>query len=117
MTSISTIGTGLTHKVRSLVVIIIIIIMLLCYITCGSLVQTFMLDITFVNTLHFSVVSIETIGEHETLGDTNFIVSFYLFAVNTGFGDIRPTNTGSRIFVSLYISGGILNLTLAVAFS
>ena len=114
MTSISTIGTGLTHKVRSLVVIIIIIIMLLCYITCGSLVQTFMLDITFVN---FSVVSIETIGEHETLGDTNFIVSFYLFAVNTGFGEIRPTNTGSRIFVSLYISGGILNLTLAVAFS
>ena len=41
----------------------------------------------------------------------------YLFAVNTGFGDIRPTNTGSRIFVSLYVCGGILNLTLAVALS
>ena len=66
-------------------------------------------DITFVDTLYFSVVSIETIGEYETLRHTNFIVSLYLFAVNAGFGDICPTNTGSRIFVILYISGWIVN--------
>ena len=40
-----------------------------------------------------------------------------MLAVNIGFGDIRPTNTASRIFVSLYCSGGILNLTLAIALS
>ena len=72
-TSIPTIGSGLTHKQRSLVIIIIV---LLCYIAFGSLVQTFMLDITFVDSLYFSVVSIETIGERETLRHTNFIFSF-----------------------------------------
>ena len=40
-----------------------------------------------------------------------------MFAVNIGFGDIRPTTTGSQIFVSFYISGGTLNLTLAIALS
>ena len=42
-----------------------------------------------------------------------------MFAVdiNIGFGDIHPTTTGSQIFVSFYISGGILNLTLAIALS
>ena len=40
-----------------------------------------------------------------------------MFTVNLGFGDIRPTNTASQIFVSLYVSVGILNLTLAVALS
>jgi len=34
---------------------------------------------------------------------------------NLGFGDLRPVSTGSRIFTSFYISGGILNLALAVA--
>lgn len=58
---ISTIGSGLTHKQRSLVIIIIVF---LCYITFGSLIQTFMLDITFFDSLYYSVVSIETIGEH-----------------------------------------------------
>ena len=49
--------------------------------------------------------------------DTQLYLLIYLFAINIGFGDIRPTSTGSRIFVSLYCSGGILNLTLAIALS
>ena len=50
------------------------------------------------------------------LSDTQ-IISSHLLAVNIGFGDIRPTGTGSQIFVSLYVTVGILNLTLAVALS
>ena len=60
--SISTTGSGLTHKQRSLVIIIIV---LLCYITLGSLVQTFMLKITFIDSLYFTVVTVESIGEHD----------------------------------------------------
>ena len=33
---------------------------------------------------------------------------------NLGFGDIQPTSNGSRIFIGFFISGGILNLALAV---
>jgi potassium channel subfamily K len=51
------------------------------------------------------------------LSDTQLYLLIYLFAVNKGFGDIRPTTTGSRIFVSIYASGGVLNLTLAIALS
>ena len=91
---------------------------MLCYITFGSLVQTFILHIAFVDSLYFSVVSIETIGEHETLRDTQTLSSHFTYLLSTlGFGDIRPTSTGSQIFVSFYISGGTLNLTLAVALS
>ena len=85
--------------------------------TFGSLVQSFMLEITFIDSLYFSVVSIETIGEHEILRRTNFVFSFSCLGVNIGFGDIRPTDTASRVFVSLYSTGGILNLTLAIALS
>jgi potassium channel subfamily K, other eukaryote len=92
------------------------IIVLLCYITFGSLVQTFILETTFIDALYFSVVSIETIGEHQLMTH-KFYLLIYLLAVNVGFGDIYPKSTGSRIFASLYISGGIINLALAVALS
>ncbi|KAF8804604.1 voltage-gated potassium channel [Phlegmacium glaucopus] len=85
-------GSGLTHKQRSLVVIIIV---LLCYLTFGSFIQTFLLKTTFLDALYFTVVTIEAIG----------------------FGDIHPTSTGTRIFTSLYISGGMVNIALAVALS
>ncbi|CAA7270244.1 unnamed protein product [Cyclocybe aegerita] len=83
-------GSGLTRKQRSLAIIIII---LLCYISLGALIQTIMLKIAFIDALYFTVASIETVG----------------------FGDIRPTSTGTRIFTCCYIAGGILNLALAVA--
>ena len=47
-------------------------------------------------------------------------ISFFLFDYlrsKLGFGDIHPTSTGTRIFISLYIAGGILNLALTVALS
>ncbi|KIM42108.1 hypothetical protein M413DRAFT_127201 [Hebeloma cylindrosporum] len=85
-------GTGLTHRQRYLVIIIII---LLVYMSLGSGVISVMLKSTFIDALYFSVVSIETIG----------------------FGDIHPSSPGSRAFVCVYITGGILNLALAVALS
>ena len=49
---------------------------------------------------------------------TQSLPSHFTYLLSTlGFGDIRPTSTGSQIFVSFYISGGTLNLTLAVALS
>ena len=53
------IGSGLTHKQRSLLIIIIV---LLCYVSFGSLVQARLLKIAFIDALYFSVLSIETIG-------------------------------------------------------
>ena len=49
--------------------------------------------------------------------DTQTLSSRFELNLNTGFGDIRPTDTASQVFVSLYICGGTLNLTLAVALS
>jgi hypothetical protein len=57
------IGSGLTHKQRSLLIIIIV---LLCYVSFGSLAQTRMLNIPFIDALYFSVLSIETIGTTTT---------------------------------------------------
>ncbi|KAF9486281.1 voltage-gated potassium channel [Pholiota conissans] len=85
-------GSGLTHKQRSLVIIIII---LLCYISLGSLLLGETLNISFLDALYLSIVSIETIG----------------------FGDLHPDSTGTRILACIYISGGILNLALLVALS
>jgi len=83
-------GSGLTDKQRSLVIIIII---LLCYLGFGSLIQKFTLNISFIDAIYFSIVSIETIG----------------------FGDIHPVSGGTRTFTCCFIAGGILNLALAVA--
>ena len=41
--------------------------------------------------------------------------SFWFSLRNLGFGDIRPTSAGARVFNSFYIAGGMLNLALAVA--
>ena len=53
------IGSGLTPKQRSLVIIIIV---LLCYLSLGSLILAVMLKMDFIDALYLSVVSIETIG-------------------------------------------------------
>ncbi|KAF8191131.1 tandem pore domain K+ channel [Pholiota molesta] len=88
----SHLGSGLTHKQRSLVIIIII---LLCYISLGAFLLAITLNIAFLDALYLTVVSIETIG----------------------FGDLHPISTGTRILACIYISGGILNLALLVALS
>ncbi|KAG5645495.1 hypothetical protein DXG03_005904 [Asterophora parasitica] len=82
-------GSGLTRKQRTLV---ISVMTLLAYIAFGALVQTYLIGLTFLNALYFTVVSIETIG----------------------FGDIVPNSTGSRVFTCLYSVFGILNLALTV---
>ena len=57
-------GSGLTHKQRSLVIIVII---LLSYISFGALIQAKLLNITFLNALYFSVVTIETVGNSDLI--------------------------------------------------
>ena len=52
-------GSGLTRKQRSLV---ISLRLLMCYIAFGALVETYLMDLTFLNALYFTVVTIETIG-------------------------------------------------------
>jgi len=83
------IGSGVTRRQRSL---LIVVIFLLVYIAFGALVNSFLIDLDFINGLYFTVVSIETVG----------------------FGDIVPDNTGSRVFMCFYIVFGILNLGVAV---
>jgi potassium channel subfamily K, other eukaryote len=51
------------------------------------------MSLNFVDGLYFTVVTIETIG----------------------FGDIHPTNTGTRIFTCCYMVFGIINVGVAVA--
>ncbi|KAI0689179.1 hypothetical protein BC835DRAFT_1370125 [Cytidiella melzeri] len=83
-------GSGLTRKQRALVIIVIV---LLVYIALGALVNSFIMHLNFVDGLYFTVVTIETIG----------------------FGDIHPTDTGSRIFTCCYMAFGIINVGVAVA--
>jgi potassium channel subfamily K, other eukaryote len=83
-------GSGLTRKQRSLVIIIII---LLCYIALGSLVNSVLVDLAFIDALYFSTVTIESIG----------------------YGDIVVETTGAKVFVGFYVVFGIMNLALAVA--
>lgn len=66
--------------------------LLLVYIAFGALVNSFLINLDFINGLYFTVVSIETVG----------------------FGDIAPDNTASRVFMCFYIIFGILNLGVAV---
>lgn len=53
------VGSGLTRKQRSLVIVVII---LLIYIAFGALVNSFLNDLSFIEAMYFTVVSIETIG-------------------------------------------------------
>ncbi|KAH7882329.1 hypothetical protein F5I97DRAFT_1909487 [Phlebopus sp. FC_14] len=82
-------GSGLTRRQRSLVVIIII---LFIYIALGALINSFLLELTFINGLYFTVTTIETIG----------------------FGDIVPDSTGSRVFICFYATLGIVNIAVVV---
>ena len=82
-------GSGLTRKQRSLVIIVIV---LLVYVAFGALCNTLIRDLTFIDGLYFTVVTIETIG----------------------YGDIAPNSTGSRLFVCFYMVFGILNIGIAV---
>lgn len=79
----------MTRRQRSLLIIVMI---LLLYIAFGALVNSFLINLDFINGLYFTVVSIETVG----------------------FGDIVPDNTGSRVFICFYIVFGIINLGVAV---
>jgi potassium channel subfamily K, other eukaryote len=65
---------------------------LFCYISFGALVISFLEQLTFINALYFTLVSIETIG----------------------FGDITPKTIGSRIFVCVYSTIGCLNIGVAI---
>lgn len=71
----------------------IIVITLLVYIAFGALVNSFLLNLNFIDGLYFTVVTIETIG----------------------FGDIVPDDTGSRVFTCFYMAFGILLVGIAVA--
>ena len=79
----------MSRKQRSL---LIIVMLLMVYIAFGALVNSFLIDLDFINALYFTVVSIETVG----------------------FGDIVPDNTASRVFMCFYIVFGIINLGVAV---
>ncbi|KAF7313871.1 Tandem pore domain k+ channel [Mycena chlorophos] len=82
-------GSGLTRRQRSLAILVIV---LLAYIALGSLIHSLLLELNFIDAMYFSLVSIETIG----------------------FGDIRPTSTGARIFTCVYAVFGIVTIALAV---
>ena len=77
----------------------------------GSLIQKFTLNISFIDSIYFSIVSIETIGKLYTL----FAIIIIFSLCDSGFGDIHPISGGTRTFTCLFIAGGILNLALAVA--
>lgn len=82
-------GSGLTRKQRTLMILLII---LFVYIALGSLVNSYLLSLSFINALYFTVTTIETIG----------------------FGDIVPDTPGSRIFICFYAAFGIVNLAVVV---
>ncbi|KAG6909925.1 hypothetical protein DXG01_014445 [Tephrocybe rancida] len=82
-------GSGLTRKQRTLV---ISVMALLVYIAFGALVTTFLLKLSFLDALYFTVVSIETVG----------------------FGDIVPETTGARFFTCIYSMFGIISIALTV---
>lgn len=68
-------GSGLTRKQRTLV---ISVIALMIYLGFGALIQTFLLDSTFLNALYFTVVSIETIGEFASSSPSGLLLIFYI---------------------------------------
>ena len=72
----------------------ILIIGLFCYVALGALANSFLLDLSFINGLYFTVVTIETIG----------------------FGDIVPTSRSSRVFVCFYATLGVINLAFVVGY-
>ena len=82
-------GSGITRKQRSLIIITIIF---LTYIAIGALISSFSMSLTFVNGLFFTIVTTLTIG----------------------FGDIVPVTPSQRVIVCLYAVLGIIVLGAAV---
>ncbi|KAG6853255.1 hypothetical protein C0991_005713, partial [Blastosporella zonata] len=82
-------GSGLTRKQRTLVISVMV---LFAYIGFGALVETFLIKLSYLDALYFTIVTIETVG----------------------FGDIVPVTTGARIFTCLYSIFGIVSLALTV---
>jgi potassium channel subfamily K len=62
------------------------------YLALGALVNSYLIHISFIDALYFSVVTIETIG----------------------FGDIYPHSTGGRVWISFYAPLGIVFLYVTV---
>jgi potassium channel subfamily K len=71
---------------------VIIVIVLICYIALAALANTYILVLSFINALYFTVVSIETIG----------------------FGDVTPKTTAARVWTCIFAIVGIVNLGVAV---
>ncbi|EMD34661.1 hypothetical protein CERSUDRAFT_116841 [Gelatoporia subvermispora B] len=83
-------GSGLTRRQRGLVIIVIV---LLAYIAFGALVNSLLLNLSFIDGLYFTTVTIETIG----------------------FGDLHPDNTASRVWICFYAVVGIINIGVVIA--
>ncbi|KAJ7590585.1 hypothetical protein C8J56DRAFT_537402 [Mycena floridula] len=83
-------GSGLTRKQRSL---LIIVMALLCYVSFGGLIHGFLIGLSFIDSLYFTICTIETIG----------------------FGDISPVSGGARVFSCVYTCFGIVGLALCVS--
>ena len=66
---------------------------LLLYIAFCGFLSSIILDLSYINGLYFTVVSIETIG----------------------FGDIVPVSTGARVWTCLFISFGVITIGVAIA--
>ncbi|GAA5918909.1 hypothetical protein JCM1841_006674 [Sporobolomyces salmonicolor] len=86
-------GTGLTGKQTSLVISFYMFILV---VMIGAVVFRYLLDdVNYLNAIYFSLQT----------------------AITTGFGDITPSSTGSRIFAIFWNSLGILSFALLVAFT
>ncbi|KAG1751002.1 hypothetical protein EDD22DRAFT_850754 [Suillus occidentalis] len=68
-------GSGLTRKQRTLM---IMLITLFAYIAFGSLVNSFLLSLSFINALYFTVTTIETIGFGDIAPNFTRIKSIHL---------------------------------------
>lgn len=85
----SHLGSGITPKQRSLVIITMIF---LIYIALGALISSLMMNLTFINGLFFTIVTTLTIG----------------------FGDIVPITAAQRFVVCLYAVFGIIILSAGI---
>ena len=83
------IGSGLTRKQRSLILITIIF---LSYVALGALLTSLLMDLSFINGLFFTIVTTLTVG----------------------FGDIVPITAVQRAVVCVYASFGIVILGAAI---
>ncbi len=84
-------GSGLTQKQKELVIICMIF---LTYLSLGSLVFAFVMELNFEESIYFSLVTVATVG----------------------FGDISPgDNNAARIVLFFFAPAGIILVALVVA--